>query len=105
MQPGAAPRSVSVTARSAWLKRRHAQRRRREILFVLVAMMSATLAAGFLPGMRMLWGIHVVVDMLFVAYVALLVRLRNLAAEREMKLSFLPSPTSEPALLLRRSAN
>jgi len=40
------------------------------------------------------------------AYVLLLVRLRNVAAEREMKLRFLPRTAApEPALLLRRSAN
>jgi hypothetical protein len=39
--------------------------------------------------------------------VALLINLRNQAAEREMKLRFLPGgePMAEPALLLRRSAN
>ncbi len=55
--------------------------------------------------MRMLWGLNVVVDMMFVGYVSLLIRLRNLAAEREMKLRFLPGAPTEPALLLRRSAN
>jgi hypothetical protein len=39
-------------------------------------------------------------------YVALLIRLRNLEAEREMKLRFLPPPRAqEPTLLLRRPAN
>ena len=38
--------------------------------------------------------------------IALLVRMRNAAAEREMKLHFLPAAsTPDPALLLRRSAN
>ena len=105
IQPGAAPRVLSVSARSAALRRRQAQHRRRTILFVLLAIMSATLAGGFLSGLRVLWGVHVVMDMIFIAYVTLLVRLRNLAAEREMKLRFLPSPTTEPALLLRRSVN
>jgi hypothetical protein len=32
----------------------------------------------------------VVIDLLLVVYVGLLIRMRNLAAEREMKLTFLP---------------
>ena len=56
--------------------------------------------------------------MLFVGYVALLVRMRNLAAERELKLTFMPPPAAgrpaRPAydlgrdygeLSLRRAAN
>ncbi len=34
--------------------------------------------------------------MLFVGYVALLVRMRNLAAERELKLTFMPPPARIP---------
>jgi hypothetical protein len=55
---------------------------------------------------------HVVADILLVAYVALLVHQRNVAAERDMKVRFLPQAhrldpallRAEPALL-RRSAN
>jgi hypothetical protein len=36
--------------------------------------------------------VNVVVDLVFVAYIGLLIRMRNLAAEREMKLTFLPTP-------------
>ena len=67
-------------------------------------------ALGVLPQLRILWSIHVVIDVLFVAYVGTLVYLRNLAAEREMKVRFLPTAMpvpqayqAEPALLLRRS--
>jgi hypothetical protein len=54
--------------------------------------------------------VHLLVDFMFVAYVALLVHMRNQAAEREMKVHFLPGQLAarrpEPAaLLLRRSAN
>lgn len=82
-------------------------KRRRDILFGLLAVMGATLVLGLVPGLRVLWGVHVVADVLFVAYVAALIRLRNVAAEREMKLRFLPTSAGapEPALLLRRSAN
>ncbi len=56
--------------------------------------------------------VHVVTDVLLVAYVALLVHQRNMVAERDMKVRFLPQAhrldpallRAEPALL-RRSAN
>jgi hypothetical protein len=56
-------------------------------------------------GMRTLLYVHVVLDLLFAGYVALLIRMRNVAAEKEMKLRFLPTVQGEPALALRRSAN
>jgi hypothetical protein len=53
--------------------------------------------------------VHVLVDFMFVTYVALLVHMRNQAAERDMKVRFLPGRLPgrpEPAtLLLRRSAH
>jgi hypothetical protein len=85
--------------------RRSTQKRRRDVFTGLLAMMVATLALGFVPTLHWLWAVHLLTDALFAAYVAMLIRLRNLAAEREMKVRFLPStPTLEP-LLLRRSAN
>jgi hypothetical protein len=54
--------------------------------------------------------LHVLADVLLVAYVALLIHQRNAAAERDMNVRFLPGrfdPSlmpGEPALL-RRSAN
>lgn len=99
-----------------------AQMRRRNILSGLVASMGGSLLLGFIPPLRVMWGLHLVLDVAFVVYVVLLVRLRNVAAEREMKVRFLPSVPSipsassrsalpvasrapEPALLLRRTGN
>ena len=83
-----------------------AQKRRRDILVGLLAAMVISLVLGAVPSLRVLWIVHVLADVLFVGYVALLVRMRNAVAEREMKLRFLPGagPQVEP-LLLRRSAN
>jgi hypothetical protein len=97
----AAPRSAlsSVSARA------RTQRRRRDIFVGMVAAMVASLVLGFIPALRILWVVHLLVDFLFVTYVALLVHMRNQAAEREMKVRFLPGRAPEPAtLLLRRSA-
>ncbi len=81
-------------------------KRRRDIFVGLLAVMAGTLVLGFVPQLRMLWAMHVVVDVLFAAYVASLVYLRNQVAEREMKVRFLPaSARPEAALLLRRSVN
>ena len=91
---------VSASARS--------RKRRRDILVGLLGAMALTLLLA-LVGVGGMLALHALVDLLFVGYVALLIRTRNIAAEREMKVRFLPSPTvaggrahPQPALLLRR---
>ena len=88
-------------------RRARTLKRRRDVLYGLLAAMGGSLVLGMLPSLRVLWGLHLVLDALFVGYVTLLVRMRNMAAEREMKLRFIPPGASapEPALLLRRSAH
>jgi hypothetical protein len=83
------------------------QKRRRDVMVVLGAAMLGTLALSFVPGLGALVVLHILLDVLFAVYVALLIRLRGIAAEREMKLRFLPGSHQqvEPALALRRSAN
>lgn len=82
------------------------RRRRRQILQGLLTVMGATLLLGMIPWFRSLLVLHVVADVLFVAYVALLMRARTLAEERREKVRYLPATGSpEPAFLLRRSAN
>jgi hypothetical protein len=82
-------------------------KRRRDVFVGLLVAMVGSLVLGVLPPLRILWSIHVVIDILFAAYVGTLVYLRNLAAEREMKVRFLPTGPAayqpEPALLLRRT--
>ena len=96
------PASASVDS-----PRARTMKRRRDVLVGLLAAMGVTLLLGLLPWFRPLLVLHVVLDLAFAGYITLLVRMRNDAAERDMKLRFLPgSPSSpEPALLLRRSAN
>jgi hypothetical protein len=83
------------------------QKRRRDIFVGLLAAMGTSLLLGFIPGLRILWVVHVLFDAMFAGYVGLLVHMRNEAAEREMKVRFLPRPARrpEPALLLRRTGN
>lgn len=99
------PISAARRAPSAAARQRTIQRRR-AVFFTLGSACLGSLVLGFVPGLSVLLKINLLLDVLFVAYVALLVRMRNASAEREMKVRFLPpSSTPEPALLLRRSAN
>jgi hypothetical protein len=103
---GARPSAPSSASRSRTI------RRRRDVLTALLVAVFATLALGLLFSMGIMLVANVVADVLLVAYVALLVHQRNVAAERDMKVRFLPQPhrldpallRAEPALL-RRSAN
>ncbi len=95
--------AISRATRSRTLKRR------RDVLTGLAAAAIATLLLGVVPPLRFLWIVHLLLDAALVAYVVLLVRIRNMAAEREMKVHFLPfavplDPMGEPALV-RQSAN
>lgn len=85
---------------------RRSVKRRRDVFFGLLVVMAGSLLLGALPPLRVLWAVHVLADLLFAAYVGALIYLRNLAAEREMKVRFLPTARApEPAFLYRRSAN
>jgi hypothetical protein len=101
--PAASPSSAA---------RSRTMRRRRDVLSALVVAVLATLVLGLLPAFRVMLVAHLVADILLVAYVALLIHQRNVAAERDLKVRFLPQAhrldpallRAEPALL-RRSAN
>lgn len=96
-----------VTMRPADLSRRRAQERRKVVLVGMLGLMGSTLVLGLLPPLRLLLVAHVVTDVLFAAYCALLVRMRSVATEREQKLRFLPRQAAfanEPSLVLHRTA-
>ncbi|MDQ4068117.1 MAG: hypothetical protein M3203_01350 [Actinomycetota bacterium] len=106
-----APRPVRPGPAASSAARSRTMRRRRDVLSALVVAVLATLVLGLLPAFRFMLLFHVVADLLLVAYVALLIHQRNVAAERELKVRFLPNHRLEPAMLraepalLRRSAN
>jgi hypothetical protein len=86
-------------------RRARTLKRRRDVLFSLLGGMAGTLVLGVLPPLRMLWALHLVLDLAFAGYVAMLVRIRNAAAERELKLRFLPGMPEAMAPVQVRSAN
>jgi len=81
-----------------------ALRRRRDVLSVLFVSTVATVALGMVPHLHVALAVGGFLAVCLAAYVGLLIRLRNNAAEREMKLTFLPGAAVEGTVLLRRSA-
>jgi hypothetical protein len=72
-------------------RRRKLQRRRRDVLFTLVTGVVGSFLLGLIPGLSMMLFVCAGFVLLVVGYVSLLVRLRNLVTEREIKLTFLPA--------------
>jgi hypothetical protein len=109
-QPGRVVSPVAGQGQRARLARMEAKKRRRDILVTLLAASGLTLLLGMLAPSVLL--LHLVIDGLLVAYVALLIRQKRIAEERAMKVRYLSSArrpaASAPAvpvaqLALRRS--
>jgi hypothetical protein len=100
-----ASRAVGTSRVAASAARQRTLRRRRDVFTALLGAAVVSLVLGVVPAFRMLLLVHLAVDVLLVAYVALLIRQRTLAAEREMKVRFLPGPRVMEPALLRRSVN
>ena len=104
--------SVSRATPTQRASRSQALRRRRNVFVGLVGTTVIFLAVGAFPGMHLILAVAGGSVLMLGAYVAMLIRMRNLAAERDMKLTFLPGsvpmgpavPSVDPALFLRRSA-
>ena len=86
--------------------REQIRRRRQNILFGLLGTMAVTLFLGLV--VPLFFAVHLVLDVMFAGYCALLVRARQLADERAMKVRYLPGRMlthAEPSLLLSRSGS
>jgi hypothetical protein len=81
------------------MRRHQAQRRRRDVLLALVVGAAGSLLLALIPGLSVMWTVQVVFDLMLLAYVALLVRMRNLALERDAKLMYIRP--SEPRPIAR----
>ena len=106
MATAPAPIGVPAASRHRAAGRASARKRRRDIFCGLLVAIGVSLVLSLVPAMRIMLWVHLALDVAFVAYVALLVRARNLATERDLKVRFLPTVANpQPQLLLRRSAN
>lgn len=100
---GAVRRTRPVAANAAALRRRQTQKRRRDVFFALVAGTVGFFALALIPGMSVLWSVQVLFDLLLGSYVVVLVRIRNQAAEREMKLRYMSAARPVPHPRPRRT--
>lgn len=88
---------------SAALRRAEARRRRRDVFVSLLGAVGATFVLAVVLG-GSVWTLNLVVDVVFVAYVGLLVTMQQQSSEREVKVRQLP-PTArrtQPQLAVRR---
>jgi hypothetical protein len=99
--PAATPRRAQATSAASG-RRRRSLRRRRQVLTFLAATAVGTLVMGAVPGAHEVLYANVVLDLLLVSYIALLIRIRNIRAERDLKLSFLPPVRPMPAGMILR---
>ncbi len=98
-------RRVSGARRADPYFRPAACRRRRNTLAALLAVLVSTGLLGALPALRPALFVTIAGAVLVVGYVGLLVRLRNLALEREAKLRYLPQQGEAGAyVVIRRAA-
>ncbi len=102
VHPARGPMVTSVR-----MSRATARRRRRDVLFTLLAAAVLTFPLAVIMG-GPVWGLQMVCDLMLVGYVVLLVQSQQRSAERETKVSYLPGRQTrapEPALALRRSGS
>ena len=74
------------------MRRAEARRRRRDVFVTLLGAVGVTFLLAVALG-GSIWMLHLVVDVAFVAYVALLVSLQQQSMEKEQKVRYLP-PTA-----------
>jgi hypothetical protein len=81
-------------------------KRRRDVLMILLCTLTVTGLVGVIPAMHVLLFATAFIGVMLVAYLGLLVRLRNQAVERETKLRYLPqSREYESPVVVRRVAS
>jgi hypothetical protein len=102
--PGGRAKVLAGPAKRPLSSGQRAAQRRRRVLGWLVATAGVSLALAFVFG-RLFLLVHLLVDALLIAYVALMVRTMRIHAEQEMKVAFLPHRSSgaEPTALLQEA--
>jgi hypothetical protein len=73
-----------------------ARKRRKDVIRVLLIAMAATFVLGLLPPLRRLLMLHLLLDVVFVAYLGLLYRAQASSAERRARVRRLRPPAPPP---------
>jgi hypothetical protein len=97
-------RPAMAAARVAPAVSSSAKKRRRDVFLTLLAAIPVTFLLAVAMG-GPVWGLHLLVDVAFVGYVALLIKIQQETAEKELKVRFLQPTTLrsvEQQPLLRR---
>ena len=85
-------RSASLAPRSAMVTTSSARKRRRDVFLTLFGAVGVTFLLAIAMG-GMVWMLHAVIDLAFIGYVGLLVKLQQEATEKDIKVRFLePTP-------------
>ena len=94
----------SAPSRSA--HRAEIRRRRRDVFVTLLGAVAVSFLLAVIVGNGSVWMLHLLIDAVFVAYVALLVSLQQQSMEREVKVRHLPPTAARraqaPQLAMRR---
>ena len=100
-----APQGRRPAPSHAALRRAEIRRRRRDVFVTLLGAVGVTFLLAVALG-GPIWMLHLVVDVAFVAYVALLVSLQQQTTEKEMKVRYMPPAEARrqvpPQLAIRR---
>ncbi len=88
-------RSARVGANAHAIRRRAAQRRRRDVLLSLLAGAFGSFLLALVPGMSAIWFVQLIFDLLVAGYVAVLLQVRGVSTERQRKVSYMP-PARQP---------
>jgi hypothetical protein len=92
---------------AAALRRAEVRRRRRDVFVTLLGAVGVSFVLAALLG-GSVWMLHILIDVAFLAYVAMLVSIQQQSAEREMKVRHLPPTATRrprqqaPQLAMRR---
>jgi hypothetical protein len=90
----------------AAMRRAEVRRRRRDVFLTLLGAVGVTFVLGVALG-GTVWMLHLAVDLAFIGYVGMLVKLQQDAAEKDQKVRYMQpgARNVEPQLLLRRSGS
>ncbi len=87
------------------MRRAEVRRRRRDVFVTLLGAVAVTFLLAVALG-GTIWLLHLAVDVVFVAYVALLVSLQQQSTDRELKVRYMPPAQArrqaQPQLAVRR---